>query len=210
MAVIPGIFQYGANRAIVQNQDYSLNTSANPAVVGSAVVVYLTGIGATTPGVADGIGAPSNPLAIPSGRPTASIGGVNTAVLFIGLSPGFAGLAQAVNGSQRSRIFHSCGVRMFEFSGNKRFTGGSSRLRRRPLGSPRRRRRTLPSRARQPATSRPNLRSTSAGRQQRTASSASPYRKVRQEESSRTQSLRSIWAARVFGKEFEQFRLKPH
>jgi len=45
----PGIFEYGQNRAIVQNSDYSLNSDANPAHPGGFVIAYLTGGGPVTP-----------------------------------------------------------------------------------------------------------------------------------------------------------------
>jgi uncharacterized protein (TIGR03437 family) len=64
-AAAPGVFQYGANRGVVQNQDFSLNTAANPVAAGASIIVYLTGIGATNPAVADGVAAPSGPLATP-------------------------------------------------------------------------------------------------------------------------------------------------
>ncbi len=95
VAAAPGIFQYGANRGIVVNQDFSLNTSDKPAAAGSTVVVYLTGIGVTNPTVTDGAASPGGPLAMPLGRSSALIGGTNAAVVFLGLSPGFVGLAQA-------------------------------------------------------------------------------------------------------------------
>ena len=94
-AAAPGVFQYGANRGIVVNQDFTLNTSDKPAAVGSTVVAYLTGIGLTNPAVADGAASPGGPLAVPAGRFTASISGNNAPVVFLGLSPGFVGLAQA-------------------------------------------------------------------------------------------------------------------
>jgi uncharacterized protein (TIGR03437 family) len=94
-ATAPGIFQYGANRGVVQNQDYSLNGATNAATSGSTIIVYLTGIGATNPPVADGAVAPGGPLAIPATAATATIGGAVAPVQFIGLTPGNVGLAQA-------------------------------------------------------------------------------------------------------------------
>lgn len=93
-AAAPAIFEYGTNRGIVQNQDGSLNGADNPAAAGSAVVVYLTGIGATSPAVADGAAAPAA-LVRASGTSTASIGGRDAAIAFLGLTPGNVGLAQA-------------------------------------------------------------------------------------------------------------------
>jgi uncharacterized protein (TIGR03437 family) len=95
IATAPGIFQYGTNRGVIQNGDFTLNTPAVPAGIGGTIVVYLTGIGATTPTPVDGAAAPSSPLARPTAVASATVGGVNAAVDFIGLTPGFAGLAQA-------------------------------------------------------------------------------------------------------------------
>ncbi len=95
-AAAPGLFQDAGNHVVAQNQDYSLNSSGNPAAAGSVLIVYLTGIGAVRPSVASGAAAPSSPLSNPTTQPvTAAIGGVNAPVQFIGLSPGFVGLAQA-------------------------------------------------------------------------------------------------------------------
>jgi uncharacterized protein (TIGR03437 family) len=94
-AYAPGVFQYGVNRGVIQNHDYSLNSATNAAAPGSYVIVYLAGIGITSPPVADGAAAPSSPLARPLTTGTATIGGVSAPVAFLGLTPGSAGLAQA-------------------------------------------------------------------------------------------------------------------
>jgi len=94
-ATAPGIFQYGASRGVVQNQEGALNTPENLARPRSIITVYLTGIGLTNPAVADGTAAPSSPLAQPALSSSATIGGVDARILFLGLSPGFVGLAQA-------------------------------------------------------------------------------------------------------------------
>jgi uncharacterized protein (TIGR03437 family) len=92
-----GIFQYGANRGVVQNQDYTLNTTTNPAGIGSILIVYLTGVGATIPSVADGAAAPGQPVAVAQAQSTATatIADINAPVSFLGLTPGSVGLAQA-------------------------------------------------------------------------------------------------------------------
>lgn len=91
----PGIFQYGAGHGVIQNQDLSLNSAANPAAGGSFITVYLTGIGPTSATVADGAEAPSSPLASFTGTATATIGDSDAPVQFLGLTPGLVGLAQA-------------------------------------------------------------------------------------------------------------------
>lgn len=94
-AIAPGIFQYGSSHGVIQNQDYSLNSSTNPAAGGSAIIVYLTGIGVTNVTVADGDVAPSSPLPTFTGTEKATIGDADAPVQFVGLTPGLVGLAQA-------------------------------------------------------------------------------------------------------------------
>jgi uncharacterized protein (TIGR03437 family) len=74
-----------------------------PAAVGDAVEIYLTGLGAATPN-GDASGAPlptgqlapanGNPLYLTVTKPAVTIGGAPAAVLFSGLAPGNAGLYQ--------------------------------------------------------------------------------------------------------------------
>ena len=96
----PGIFRLpassGPSRAIVQNQNGSLNDASNPARRGEAIVIYLTGVGAVEPAVPTGSAAPSaEPLARAALPVTARIGDAPAQVLFTGMTPGFVGLAQA-------------------------------------------------------------------------------------------------------------------
>ncbi|MCC6292376.1 MAG: hypothetical protein IT164_07015 [Bryobacterales bacterium] len=91
----PGIFQYGVNRAVAQNANGSVNASINPARAGEVVTVYLTGIGALDNAVTTGAAAPAEPLSRAAGGVRATIGGVEAQVLYLGLTPGFIGLAQA-------------------------------------------------------------------------------------------------------------------
>jgi uncharacterized protein (TIGR03437 family) len=92
----PGVFFIREfNRGIVQNQDYSLNTSTNPAPRGSVLIAYLTGQGAVSPAVSSGHAAPAGVSSATVGRASASIGGVSAPVLFLGLTPGLVGVAQA-------------------------------------------------------------------------------------------------------------------
>lgn len=91
----PGIFQNTSNHAAAQNADHSANSSSKPAAVGSVVSVYLTGQGPVDHPVEDGKAAVSSPLANATDKVSATIGGVAATVQFLGLAPGFAGLAQA-------------------------------------------------------------------------------------------------------------------
>ena len=91
----PGFFQSTSNQAAAQNADHSANSSSNPAAEGSVVVVYLTGQGPVDHPVPDGTPAVTSPLAHATSTVSATIGGVAATVQFLGLAPGFVGLAQA-------------------------------------------------------------------------------------------------------------------
>jgi uncharacterized protein (TIGR03437 family) len=91
----PGIFQDTSNHAIAQNPDNSTNSDSDPVATGAVLVVYLTGQGAVNNPVADGSATPNSPTATATATATATIGGVNATVQFVGLTPGFTGLAQA-------------------------------------------------------------------------------------------------------------------
>jgi uncharacterized protein (TIGR03437 family) len=90
----PAIFQAGSRAAAV-NQDLTLNGQKSPAAAGSVISVFLTGQGPVAPAVATGRGAPASPLSLVTAPFSATIGGKNADLLFLGLAPGFAGLAQA-------------------------------------------------------------------------------------------------------------------
>lgn len=90
----PGIFLVNGRGAIL-NQDNSLNTSLNAALVGSAVQVFFTGQGLVTPALATGAPASLTTLMFTNAPTTATIGGAPATVLFSGLAPGFVGLGQA-------------------------------------------------------------------------------------------------------------------
>jgi uncharacterized protein (TIGR03437 family) len=94
-AAAPGILQYAVNRAVAQNANGSVNAANNPARAGEAITVYLTGIGALDNAVAIGAAAPGDPLSRASAPVRVTVGGVEAQVLFVGLTPGFVGLAQA-------------------------------------------------------------------------------------------------------------------
>jgi uncharacterized protein (TIGR03437 family) len=95
---IPGVLVYGSNHAVAQNYpSYSLNSSAAPAKVGDAVIVYLLGAGPVQGGnlLTTGQATPTSPLFPVTENYSATIAGVQATVQFIGLTSGFAGLYQA-------------------------------------------------------------------------------------------------------------------
>jgi uncharacterized protein (TIGR03437 family) len=81
--------QAGTGQAAAQNQDYTLNSPANPALPGSYVSIYGTGGGQTNPASTDGEISPSAVLPLVL-QPyvTATIGGVAATVAFVGAAPG--------------------------------------------------------------------------------------------------------------------------
>ncbi len=92
----PGIFQDTGNHAVAQNLvNYSTNSDSNRVASGAILVVYFSGPGAVNHPVADGAATPVSPTATANATATATIGGLNATVDFVGLTPGFAGLAQA-------------------------------------------------------------------------------------------------------------------
>ena len=67
-------------------------TSTNPVHRGDILTIYLTGLGAVNPPVADGVPAPVSPLSTTLVNPSVDIGGSGCPVLFSGLVPGYVGL----------------------------------------------------------------------------------------------------------------------
>lgn len=58
------------------------------------MVIYLTGLGLTSPLVDAGVPSPSDPLPIALLQPQVDIGGVLLPILYAGLSPGEIGVYQ--------------------------------------------------------------------------------------------------------------------
>jgi len=90
----PSILIYGANRAVVQNADYSVNAPTNPAKAGSTVTLYLIGSGPVDHPVPTGQPTPDSPLAQETQKTTVQLGTTQATVLFAGLTPRFQGLVQ--------------------------------------------------------------------------------------------------------------------
>ena len=100
----PGVFTQTSNGlgygATEHNADGSIVTAANPAVIGETVAVYVTGLGAVSPTIADGAPGPTSTLSeVPAGSVTAYIGSatiapVQATVVYAGLAPALSGLYQ--------------------------------------------------------------------------------------------------------------------
>jgi len=91
----PGVDASTGGTLVAQHgADFSLVTAASPAKPGETLVVYLLGMGATSPAVPSGQPAPSNPLAMVTAQPSITVDGQSAHVDFAGLTPGFAGLYQ--------------------------------------------------------------------------------------------------------------------
>ncbi len=95
VAASPGIFIIpGTQHAAAQNADYSTNLAASPTAPGGTVIMYFTGQGVLDQTVATGAASPSS-LARVAAPVSATVGGLPATVSFAGMTPGFAGLAQA-------------------------------------------------------------------------------------------------------------------
>jgi len=97
--VQPGIFTYddgGTQHAAALDEKNALVGKANPAVRGTIIQVYATGLGPTDPAAKTGEPAPASPPALlkPEIQLTATIGGVPAEIQFKGLAPGYVGLYQ--------------------------------------------------------------------------------------------------------------------
>jgi uncharacterized protein (TIGR03437 family) len=84
-SVAPAIFSISPTQAAITNLDNSLNSPSNPAVRGSAIVVYCTGLGAVSP---------SGDLSVASRPVTVVLGAAELPTAFAGLTPGLIGLYQ--------------------------------------------------------------------------------------------------------------------
>lgn len=97
----PSIFMSGTAgpetglATIVRADNGQLVTPTNPVHPGDILVIYLTGLGATSPAVSAGLAAPMSPLSWATETPTLNLGGSALTVLYAGLVPGqISGLYQ--------------------------------------------------------------------------------------------------------------------
>ena len=97
-ATSPGIYtmdQSGLGSGAILHADFSLVNASNPAAAGETVLIYLTGMGAVAPTLADGTaGNPSTLYKATNADITVLVAGKAGTVLFNGLAPGFPGLYQ--------------------------------------------------------------------------------------------------------------------
>ena len=93
----PGVFTLGANgisTGATLHANGSVVSASSPAKVGETVVTYVTGLGAVSPAVTDGTGAPSSPLSLTTDHILVFVEGQQATVTFAGLAPSFVGLYQ--------------------------------------------------------------------------------------------------------------------
>jgi uncharacterized protein (TIGR03437 family) len=81
----PSVFR-AANNALVSD--------SNPVRAGDALIIYATGLGRTSPAVATGAAAPSDPLSAAMVQPDVALDGAPLAVDYAGLTPGGVGVYQ--------------------------------------------------------------------------------------------------------------------
>ncbi len=95
-AVAPGILTFDGTTLVAQHgaNPLQLVDAGHPAKPGETLVMYLVGMGPTSPAVASGAASPTSPLAQVTPSPQVTVGGQNATVAFAGLSPGFVGLYQ--------------------------------------------------------------------------------------------------------------------
>jgi uncharacterized protein (TIGR03437 family) len=79
---------------VFRNTNNQLVTDSDPIHKNDVLVIYLTGMGATTPSVATGMPSPTSPLAVALNKPTVTIGTSQLGLLYYGLAPGSVGVYQ--------------------------------------------------------------------------------------------------------------------
>src|ERR1700693_5023984 len=79
---------------IIRADDNLLVTASHPVHHGNTLLIYLTGLGITSPVVDPGLPAPSNPLAQIQIPVAVTLGGVDLSVLSANLISGQAGVYQ--------------------------------------------------------------------------------------------------------------------
>jgi uncharacterized protein (TIGR03437 family) len=80
--------------AIYRTEDNLLVTLTNPVHKGDQLVIYVSGLGPTSPSVSAGSPSPANPPAVALFTPAVTLAGVTLPVTFAGLTPGQIGIYQ--------------------------------------------------------------------------------------------------------------------
>jgi uncharacterized protein (TIGR03437 family) len=80
--------------AIVRTANNQLITPTNPINPKDTIVIFLTGMGMTTPQVTAGLPAPQSPLAAANVAPIVTLGGTPLTISYAGLSPDEVGVYQ--------------------------------------------------------------------------------------------------------------------
>jgi uncharacterized protein (TIGR03437 family) len=88
---MPGIFIGSTGPAVLDGQS-RLVTPENPARIGDVLQIFATGLGTTQPAVASGAAGP--PFSTVTNPVSVTLGGVDAAVVYQGLAPGFVALYQ--------------------------------------------------------------------------------------------------------------------
>ena len=100
-AAVPGIFtanSAGTGPGAILNQDFTVNSPANPAPKGSIVAIYATGEGQTQPqGITGQVTPISNTTPAPAQQVTVQIDGQPATVKFAGEAPGIVSGVLQVN-----------------------------------------------------------------------------------------------------------------
>jgi uncharacterized protein (TIGR03437 family) len=108
----PAIFtanSSGRGQGAVLNQDFSVNSVANPARPGSVVIIYATGEGSTNPPSVDGA-LSSSPAPKPILPVTVKIAGISAEVLYAGGAPGLISGVLQVNAKLPDNVIPGDGV----------------------------------------------------------------------------------------------------
>jgi uncharacterized protein (TIGR03437 family) len=97
-AASPAIFTLsttGAGPGAILNENYSVNSSTNPAAHGTAIMVYATGFGPLNPPPADG--QIQQTMALTNTPVAATIDGVAANVIYAGAAPGLIAGVEQIN-----------------------------------------------------------------------------------------------------------------
>jgi uncharacterized protein (TIGR03437 family) len=89
----PAIFSADGAGIVVKNADFSLITAANPAAAGDVLVIYSTGLGATSPALESGTLTPGTGQ-YNTADATVTVGGQTAEVIYSIASPGLVGVYQ--------------------------------------------------------------------------------------------------------------------